>query len=106
MEVGVDGRLSALCVCVALVGVMWASTRRAGCRVRNGNGQCAVWSCEAVVEVPARLEFPAAPNHSIDLELRSCLRLVETVPGENDGECSGEPWTARVVGTIDRPNRT
>ena len=26
--------------------------------------------------------------------------------GEEDGECAGEPRTMRVIGTIDRPNRT
>ena len=40
------------------------------------------------------------------LEFRWCSRVVETVSGEDDGECSGEPRTVRVVGTIDRPNRT
>ena len=51
-------------------------------------------------------ELATASNHSIDLEFRWCLRLAETVSGEADGDCSGEPRTARVVGTIDRPNRT
>ena len=44
-------------------------------------------------------------NDSSDLKFRWRLRLAETVSGEEDGECSGEPRTARVVGTLHSPNR-
>ena len=35
-----------------------------------------------------------------------CSRVGETVSSEYNGECSGKPRTVRVVGAIDRPNRT
>ena len=41
-----------------------------------------------------------------DLQFRWSLRVVETVSNEDDRKCSGKPRTVRVVGTLDRPNRT
>ena len=61
--------------------------------------QATLLECERALQA-------AASNHSIDFEFRWCLRLVEAVSGEDDGECSGEPHIVRVVGTTDRPNRT
>ena len=52
------------------------------------------------------LMLPPTSNHSIDLEFRWCLRMIHTASGEDDGECSRKSGTVRVVGTLDRPNRT
>ena len=40
-------------------------------------------------------KYEEASNRGFDLEFRWCLRVVETVSGEDDGACSGEPRDLR-----------
>ena len=48
-------------------------------------------SAQLVLKTGRAWRSDAASNDRSDLEFRWCLRLVETVSGEDDGECSGEP---------------
>ena len=55
----------------------------------------------------ARRALAPTSNHSIDLQFRWRLRLVEKVSGEDDGECFEKLRTVlECVGTLRSPNRT
>ena len=78
--------------------------RRSGARSSNGVASDALVAREysyrvgrvlrkLAVDEAARLELASVQR---PLEFRWRLRMVETVSGEHDGECSGTPRTVRV----------